>query len=281
MQEGLTGPRAMGGAYWTRHVFIDQSPLYGEVLEASIPTALAQVRGLCRIFRAENVPRNGRVLDIACGIGRHIVPLAKVGYRAVGCDFSPGFIEYARRWVRRARLDPKRIRFYVTDYRRIDRALRSAHEPPFDAAICLFTSLGHYGEETDLKVLHAVRRVVRPGGVFVLEMGSRDWVLRHFRTTGVNHVRKGLEVRERRRFDWETSTVHSDWTFFRGEGRRKRRVFDQQITVRLYSAHELRSLFERAGWRWLRCYGNLTTLEPVSLESHRLVAVARRPTARS
>lgn len=265
--------------HWTRRVFIDQSSLYREVLEAGIPAAVPQVRSLRRIFDEENIPRHGRVLDVACGIGRHIVPLAKAGYLGVGCDFSPGMIEYARSWARRVGLDSQRIRFYITDYRRVDRTLRGAKEPPADAAICMFTSLGHYGESTDLDVLRAARRAVRPGGLFVLEMGSRDWVLRHFQKTGMRRVKKGLEMRERRRFDWETSTVHSEWSFLRGEGRKKRKVFDQSITVRLYSLHELRSLFERAGWQNLRSYGDLTTLEPVSLESRRLVAVARRPTA--
>lgn len=269
--------RTNGRDYWTRRVFIEQSSLYGEILEAGRPAAVPQVRSLRRLFKSEGIPPTGRILDIACGVGRHIVPLAQAGYTAVGCDFSPGFIERARTWARRARLNPNRLRFYVADYRRVDRTLRRAREPPFDAAVCLFTSMGHYGEQGDLVVLRAVRRTVRPGGLFVLEMGNRDWILRHFEPRGRNRVTKGIELRERRRFDWETSTVFSDWSFFRIEGRRRRKVFDQQISVRLYSLHELRHLFERAGWDYLRAYGDLATMEPVARQSHRLVVVARRP----
>ena len=136
--------------HWTRRVFIEQSALNGEVLKAARPAALPQVRGPCRI------------LDITCGIGRHTVPLAQAGYTAVGCDFSPGFIGSVRTWAHRARVDPDRLRFYVADCRRVDRSLRCACEPPFDAAVCLFTSLGHCGDEGDLAVLRAVLRAVRP-----------------------------------------------------------------------------------------------------------------------
>lgn len=264
-----------GSGYWTHRVFVDSDSPYAEVLEVMKPAALPQVLGVHRLLDAHGIPRNGRVLDIACGIGRHIVPLAKIGYRAVGCDFSPRFIEKARAWARRAHLDSQRIRFYVTDYRRIDRTLRAAGEKPFDAAVCIFTSLGHYGEKGDLAVLRAVRRVIRPGGLFVLEMGSRDWVLRHYAKTGVVRYGRDLELRERRRFDWERSAVISQWTFFRGRGRRRRKIFEQETIVRLYSLHELRSLLERAGWEYLRSYGDLAKLSPHTFDSRRLVAVAR------
>lgn len=276
-RSGLSVPQSR--TYWTTRVFVDRADLYGEVLAARKPDALPEVRGIRRILDAEGVSRNGRVVDIACGIGRHIIPLAKLGYRAVGCDFSPGFIAQARDWAGRAHLDESRIRFYKTDYRFLDRTLRRARERPFDAAICIFTSMGHYGDEGDLATMRGVRRVVRPAGLFILEMGNRDWVLRHFEPRGVVRATKDLEIRERRRWDWESSTVHSMWAFYRGAGRRKRKVFEQEITVRLYSVHELKSLLERAGWEYLRSYGSLATLEPIALDVRRVVVVGRRPSS--
>ena len=258
-------------------MFVEQAALYAEVLRAKARAALPEVRGIRRILDAQRISRDGRVLDIACGLGRHIIPLAKAGYRAVGCDFSPGFVEDAQKWARQSRLSADRIRFYLTDYRRVDRALRRAHEPPFDAAICIFTSMGHYGEKGDLTTLRAVHRAVRPGGVFIMEMGDRDSVLRRFEERAVDRVGRTLEIHELRRFDWERSTMRSLWTFYRRIGRRRRKIFEQEISVRLYSLHELKSLFERSGWEYLRSYGSLTTLEPVSLESRRLVIVGRRP----
>lgn len=258
-------------------MFVEQAPLYAEVLRSKARAALPEVRGIRRILDTHGIPRDGRVLDIACGIGRHIIPLATAGYRAVGCDFSPGFIDEARKRARRSRLSPDHLRFYLTDYRRVDRTLRRGREPPFDAAICIFTSMGHYGEKGDLTTMRAVRRAVRRGGVFIMEMGDRDSILRRFEERATDQVGKTLEIHERRHFDWERSTMHSWWTFYRCGGGRRRKIFEQEITVRLYSLHELKSLFERSGWEYLGSYGSLTTLEPVSLESRRLVIVGRRP----
>lgn len=265
------------GDYWTTQVFVKQAPMYGEVLASLKPAALREVRGIRRILDREGVSHRARVLDIACGIGRHVIPLGEAGYEAVGCDFSPGFVERARTAAQEAGLSTRRVRFYLSDYRRIDRTLRRSRETPFDAAICIFTSMGHYGEAGDLTVLRAVRHVVRPGGLFLMEMGDRDWVLRNYQPVAVSQVSPHLELHERRSFDWERSIVHSNWKFYRRDGRRKRKVFEQDITIRLYSLHELRRLFERAGWEYVRSYGSLTTLEPVSLKSRRLVVVGRRP----
>ena len=265
---------------WTKHIFVDHAELYGEVLESLKPRAAADVRGLRRLLAREGVPPRGRLLDIACGIGRHVVPLASAGYEVVGSDFSPAYVARAREYAARRGLGEDRLRCIVSDYRKIDRTLTLARERPFDVAFALFTSLGHYGEAGDLAVLRAVRKVVRPGGLFVLEMGSRDWVVAHFKPKGklLAGPDSSLEIREERTFDWATSTISSKWTFFRRAGGRRRRLLEEVITVRMYSLHELRSLFERAGWQFVRAYGDLVTLEPVSFRSHRLVVVGRRPT---
>ena len=257
---------------------MDHAELYGEVLAALKPVALAEVRGVRRIFKRERIPPNARVLDVACGIGRHIIPLARSGYHAVGCDLSPGLIDRARSWARKAHLDGSRVHFYTGDYRALDRVLRRAHEGPFDAAISVFTSMGYYGDKGDLATLRAVRRVVSPGGLLIVEMNNRDWVLRQFEPTGVSRVAKDLEIRELRRIDWEHSVTKSQWTFYRVTGHKKRKILEQEIVVRLYSLHELRSLFERSGWEYVASYGSLRVLEPVSCNSRRLVVVGRNPT---
>jgi len=266
--------------HWSRTVFVEHAPVYAEVLRATIPLATAQVEGIRRILDQVGVSSGSRILDIACGIGRHIVPLGLAGYEVVGCDLSPGFIREARRWAHKERLPPSRARFYVADYRSLGRTLRKAREGPFDVAICVFTSMGFHGRRTDRSVLRAVRRLVRPGGFMVFEAGDRDAILRQFQELGVHRYAPDLEIHERRRFDRERSTVHSTWTFYRRQPRgHLRRLFESEIHVRLYALHELKELFQEAGWKYRLSYGDLATLPPVSFESRRLVVVAQRPGA--
>ncbi len=258
-------------------MFRTHGELYAEILEGLKPAGRVEARGIRRILTRAGVPPRGRVLDIACGIGRHIVPLAASGYRAVGCDFSSLYLRRAKSYANELGLDDDRIRFYRTDYRRIDRTLRRAHESPFDAAMSIFTSMGHYGEAGDLTTLAAVRRVVRPGGIFVMEMSNRDWIMRNFRDSGVMRSSGDLEIFETRRFDLSRSVSEAKWTYYRGKGRRKATLLTVNVSVRLYSLHELKSLFERAGWEYVRSYGGVGVAGPATLDTNRLVVVARRP----
>src|SRR5689334_3318427 len=75
----------------------------------------------------------GRVLDLACGPGRHSVAFARRGFRVTGVDRSPFLLERARANARDADVDVEWIESDMRDFRRPD---------AFDLAICLFTSFG-------------------------------------------------------------------------------------------------------------------------------------------
>ncbi len=262
--------------YWTRQVFVAHAPLYQAVLERAKGSAGSDARGIRRILSRYGVRPPARVLDIACGIGRHVVPLAQMGYSMIGNDFSPAYLEEARAYAAREGLPPGRARFLRSDYRRVDRALRRERLAPVDAALSIFTSMGHYGERGDLTTLRAVRRVVRPGGLFLMEMSNRDWILSHFQPKGTMEGERGVLIREARRFDWDSSTSVAQWTFYQGAPGRRRKVFEQEVRVKLYSIHELKRLFELAGWEHVQSFGGLAG-RPVGSDTPRLALLARRP----
>src|ERR687887_1272572 len=78
---------------------------------------------LDRILRAHGL-RGDRLLDVACGTGRSLVPMLRRGYRVTGCDRSPPMVERAR-----AKLGP-RGDAVVADMRALPWCGR------FDAATC-------------------------------------------------------------------------------------------------------------------------------------------------
>src|SRR5258708_4530883 len=45
---------------------------------------------------ADTLPPNGFVLDVGCGIGRHLVYLGKRGFRVAGVDISPSGIKISQ-----------------------------------------------------------------------------------------------------------------------------------------------------------------------------------------
>jgi SAM-dependent methyltransferase len=81
-----------------------------------------------------------RVLDLACGHGRHAIPLAERGFAVTGYDSSEPFLEQARASAA--------ARGVAVHWLRGDmRALPFAAE--FDAAINVFTAFGYFDDPED------------------------------------------------------------------------------------------------------------------------------------
>jgi ubiquinone/menaquinone biosynthesis C-methylase UbiE len=211
--------------------------------------------------RLAGVPDGGDMLDVPCGFGRHTVPLARAGYRAVGVDRSQALIEEARRRSGGERW-PKLVR---ADYRDLP-----LPDESFDAALNLFSSLGYLGDEDDTRVLAEIRRVLRPGGRLVIEIMHRDVLVRRFQEQGWRLVGEGRLLLEQRTFDPAAGVAQTTQTLVDATGERDSRTF----SMRVYTATELVAMLERAGFEEARCYGDLDGA-PFSLDT-RLVVVARR-----
>jgi SAM-dependent methyltransferase len=108
-------------------------------------------------------------LDAACGGGHHALALAREGYAARGADLSAEMIALARHNAERTGVPARFDQAGLTDL--------GAHFAPgsFDAALCLGNSLPHVLTEADqLAALAALRDVLRPGGVLVLQNLNYD-----------------------------------------------------------------------------------------------------------
>jgi SAM-dependent methyltransferase len=124
--------------------------LWSETYDAPLrlfPVEEPTVRGLL----ADLPP--GRILDAACGTGRHSVWLAAQGHEVVGVDLSPDMLAKAR-----AKLPPARFELG-------DLAALPLPDGSVDAAVCAL-ALVHL---PDLgPALAELARVVRPGGLIVI-----------------------------------------------------------------------------------------------------------------
>ena len=126
-----------------------------------------------------------RVLDTACGTGRHAIALAEKGYQVVGADSSPGMIKQAR--ANAPDIGRGEPRFLVAGFGELTSTLglapgkrSSARETNsrFDAVLCLGNSLPHVLTPTDLDVaLEDVSNCLRPGGLLLVQNRNFDAVL--------------------------------------------------------------------------------------------------------
>ncbi len=120
-------------------------------------------------FLEKYLPKKGLMLDAGGGPGRYTIELAKRGYEVVLLDMTPANLEFARRQVRRAKLQDK-----VTDI--VEGSIvdlsRFADET-FEAVICLGGPLSHVVDKQKRdKAISELIRVTKKGApLFVSVMG--------------------------------------------------------------------------------------------------------------
>jgi SAM-dependent methyltransferase len=105
-----------------------------------------------------------RVLDLGCGTGGHAIPLAGRGYDVIGVDRSPGMLAAARVKAETADVTG-RISFLLDDVTAA-RPMASC-----DSALMMFNVLGYQALPAEVAAaLAAVRRALRPGGLFLFDV---------------------------------------------------------------------------------------------------------------
>jgi SAM-dependent methyltransferase len=200
------------------------------------------------------------VLDLACGHGRIANALAERGARVTGLDVAPRFLELAHADAVERGVD---VEYVEGDMRSLPWTDR------FDRVVNWFTAFGYFDDTENRRVLAEVHRALRPGGLFLLEVNSRDRILREFRPAHVVE-RDGNFMLQLVQWDAETSRTLTEWVAIRdGEVRR------HSFFVRMLTAPELRDWLHEVGFEDVR-FSDWAG-EPFTLESRRMVTVARKP----
>ena len=118
----------------------------------------SQMMEFFRLLFAVNRVR--RVLDCACGTGRHLWMLHKLGCEVYGADVSPSMLEQARKNLERGKLS---VPLKQTDFRDLPRHFAE----PFDAILCI-AAIGYMPDEKELvRAFGSMRAILRDGGILV------------------------------------------------------------------------------------------------------------------
>lgn len=216
------------------------------------------------LFRAHNVRR---VLDCACGTGRDLLLFETMGIGVVGSDLSGAMLSRARETIEEA---SKAIPLLQADFRELPGRI----DGPFDAVVCLSTSLPHLHEDAALlKALESMRGVLRDGGILVLDQGmtDRQWSERPQFIPAVNTP----ELSRLMAIDYadETFTVHVlDFSGSEAE----RAFHHDQFVYRRLLRDDYERLLREAGFSSIDFAGGFNGEPYKRDESRRLIVVAIR-----
>ncbi|GAA0872195.1 class I SAM-dependent methyltransferase [Gangjinia marincola] len=130
---------------------------------------------MSKLTKYLKITKGVRVLDLACGRGRHSIYLSTLGYKVTGADLSENSIAYAKKF------ENKNLTFMVHD-------MTQPTGKDFDTILNLFTSFGYFEKEEDnLNTLKSIKKDLKPGGRAVI-----DFMNVHFVSKGL--VREEVKV---------------------------------------------------------------------------------------
>ncbi len=257
--------------HWTEQMFLKHANLFLKIHEAFLKSAPEQAKEISDILSQHGIKNNARILDLGCGIGRHSVHLARLGYHVVGVDLSPVFLKRAEELASKLRV-AQRATFLQCDYRSLTKCLHGS-AVPFDAIINLWSSIGYYTDEDDIRTLKQCRTIAKRGAILMIETINSEFLAKHFLPVSYSEF-EDLMLLEERKMNYETARVDTEWRFYQKKGRDLLHKGTINFGTRVYTAHELHSILKQTGWRHLETSGGLSR-EPLTPDARRILVVAQ------
>ncbi|MDP3888440.1 MAG: class I SAM-dependent methyltransferase [bacterium] len=225
-------------------------------------------------FLVETVPLKtcDRILDLACGYGRHSIAFAQRGYKHLtGLDYSRVFLEKAAKDADAAKV---KVNFIQGDMRQLP------WKNEFDVVLMMFSAYGYFSDLENRKVLGQVSQVLKPGGKFILDLVTFEQVLSAFqqharrkgevyRTESEKYM-SGLKIRERKSLN-ATLQMECNRRWWMLEGKRRTRKF----FLRFYTEDQLAEMLSEAGFEISKIYGDFKG-NPKSVNNWRTIILAQK-----
>ena len=204
-----------------------------------------------------------KILDLACGKGRHSRYMASKGFDVTGTDLSENSIRFARQF------EAENLSFFEHDMRKPFRINY------FDYIFNFFTSFGYFEKDVDnVTALKCVHDGLKDDGTFILDYFNDTWVRQTMKPKYivtardiVFHIKKYIENGH----IYKTISFEGDADI---DGQKIKKHFTFQEKVRLFTLTDFENLFEKADLKIIDKYGDYE-LNPFNEQtSNRLIIKA-------
>ena len=251
----------------------DDIPDFG-LLYDSVPLYAARQDVGFYLEEAKRAPGGGKVLEVGCGTGRILLPIARAGIPITGIDGSRQMLERCR-----TKLSGERVTLAQHDMRNFELGER------FALIIAPFRVVQHLTTIDDqLQFLATVSRHLAPGGggrlifdvfnprfdILVSADGAEREDTPEQRLPDGRTLRRTYRIA---RVRWVDQVSEAELVYY-VDGKR----YVQALEMRWYLAAELRNLLARAGFRVRELYGDFAR-GPVVDGCPELVVTAEFPSA--
>lgn len=179
-----------------------------------------------------------RILDLACGIGTHVIEWARRGHQVMGVDLSETFIAEARKSASAAEV---KACFAVGDIRRLTDC--AGHD-----VVCWIEN-----SFFDAQVAGAIRSYLAPGGHFVMDVRNPD----HPKSRRLNsnwrtwREKDGVFILERHETDGSSGMREDVWIDIDPA---KEEITEKRATWKPLSLRDQMQLLEAAGFSRLQLH---------------------------
>lgn len=189
------------------------------------------------IIKTLNMTGEERILDLACGYGRHSISFARKGFSVVGIDITQEYINDAIKNSNDESLDAEFINSDIRDIR---------FKNEFDVVLNIADGAIGYLEtdEENLKIFDVVARALKSGGKHFADICNAEYAEHFFPKVGWEIGEKALALSK---FEWNKETrrmLYGGWDIPYGLPAQKPNITTGDPT-RLYSIAELKSILQQ------------------------------------
>lgn len=229
------------------------------------------------LYRGFAARSGGPLLELGCGTGRLLLPLAQAGYEITGVDISPALLAVARRKIEAAGLQ-QRVSLVQADMRDVHLRRR------FRLAFVAINSFMHLlTTEDQLQALRCWREHLTADGLLILDLFQphpqglleadgrlaldRQWEDPETGATVLRQTSRTLNLAEQ---TLDVTFIYDETT---PDGRVRRTLAPFQM--RYLHRFEAELLLRLAGYDIEQVYGTYE-LDPLESDSERMILVARK-----
>lgn len=200
---------------------------------------------------------SAKILDVACGKGRHSTHLHSKGFNVTGFDLSRESIEHVKKY------EDETLSFFVHDMREIFK------KNEFDIVFNLFSSFGYFDDHShNEKVICANATALKEGGSLVIDYMNSKKIARNLVPEDVKECR-GIKFLQKRKID--AGKIIKNISFSCGE-----KDFRFEEHLQLYTQENFEKMFNKNNLILTHTFGDYHLNGFDEFKSDRLILVAKK-----